>query len=187
MDAWTRQLERLQAAGAVPAAEERVSGGGMAAVTVEEVWQRGPQAAAAAARSQGGVDFHAVASTLKALQEPEVRRRRTKAVWAQALKKCFPTASSRPAREWNHGGRDRAHEAKGARMHFVLSAGKECKAQGGEARWMQRSDVNSDGFVDGWQQEAQRLTESVTFNDDKVEAFSPNHKVPSPTLPTVKP
>ena len=80
-----RQLERLQAAGASPVAEERVGNGGMAATTVEEVWQRKAVTQSADGQPRGGVDPSAVARTLEQAPIAELESLRLDEVWSSVI------------------------------------------------------------------------------------------------------
>ena len=163
-------MERLSSKGVPPVAYERVLLSG-AMSTLASVWEAGPAAEAEVTVSDEDVD-----RVLAAIAVDDVRCRRSKASWLRDLRRCFPSATPAAAKEWNHGGRDRAAEARGARMVFAL--GGEASASGGHARWLRRQDeaylppegdergfaVGADGYAVGWQGECQRMLGEMAFD-----------------------
>ena len=124
------------------------------------------------------VDAQAVEELLAAV--PIVGHRRSKAVWSRSLRRCFPHAEPCGAEEWDHGSRNRARHAKGARMIFVLDDSRAAAAEQGEARWLKRRNasyvppagdeaglrVGEDGYLTGHEAETQRLIELMDFDGE---------------------
>ena len=109
--AWARQLERLRAAGIPPCAAADTRGQG----SLSRCIKRGRNAEVAAVEASESAACEATAAVLRALDEPDVRARRSREVWQRALRRCVPGVQQRAARAWHHGGRDRDIAAAGAR------------------------------------------------------------------------
>jgi ribonuclease HI len=180
--AWKRQLERLQALQVEPAAPERrddvgvrdgdeapMVGGGLP----------GASGGGGLAEMLGEVDLEAVERTLKAMEEPEVRRRRTEEVWKTSIQRCFPGVQRRGASEWKVGGCNRGGEAAGARWAFVMDDARTCTTRGGQARWLKRRSfaykpqdgdepgiwVGDDGWAAGHLVTTELLLRELDFDD----------------------
>lgn len=163
--AWARQLQRLEAAGALPEAQERAD-----ALTTPTI--------AAALRAEERrheervvVNDAAVDRVLSALEVGEVRARRSAERWKESLERCFAGVRRMEPVEWTHGCRDRGREAEGARCVLVMDGSKQGEAHGGEARWLSRArtgylpragdeadiTIGTDGWVEGHASEAEAL------------------------------
>ena len=174
--AWVRLVGALEAAGAVPTMIEEVYDGGWTGMS----WG-----------AQRGLwmtdEAKAVRSTLKALDERELCRRRGVAVWKQALERCFPGVTPAPCEQWVVGGRDRMRDATGPTMVSIMERDKGWTRRGGERRWLARGKathmpmdgdetgvvVGDDGWKVGHEQETCALLMQLEFDEDgqPVDAF----------------
>ena len=172
--AWKRQLAALAAAGVEPEGGERVPPMGTGRLAA--AWAGNKPTAAGCE-----VQTEEVQRVLAALEKPEVRRGRDKESWSRDLRKCFPGAPRRSAREWVHGTRDRGGEAEGARCLLCIDG--KVEAFGGEARWCARSQatyeppetafwddeelmVGDDGWVAGHELEQARLRAMAELDEE---------------------
>ena len=195
--AWERQLQRLRECGAAPVEAElasSVEGDGKATTAI-----------AAAMRADGApptekvVDAVAVEELLAAV--PVVGSRRSKEVWARLLRRCFPSVEPCAAEEWNHGSRNRARHAKGARMIFVLDGERSAAAEHGEARWLKRRNasyvppvgdeaglsVGDDGYLVGHEAETQRLLAMMDFDAEGFAVGPDGHRIEASRLGDLPP
>ena len=172
--AWNRQVERMEGAGVRPVQEERVTS------RVASIADKLQDGGSAERREGKKVDATAIKQLMAALEEPDVRSRRTKGTWVNIIKRCFPDAERTAAKEWEHGGRDRAQEARGAKYVYIAGARREPRCSGGEARWGKRCAdgkattahdqegvaTGEDGWVEGWKEAAEGLHALMTFDEE---------------------
>ena len=174
--AWERQVDRMRSAGVMAAAEEAV---------LDEMGGTTGVGWADARPAEWRVDVgkevrgEAVEGLLRAMEEPDVRARRSREVWRRQLTECFSAEGSERV-EWVHGGRDRMAEARGARCVVVEGAARDEQASGGEARWMLRGKggaasgehdeegiaVGEDGWAVGWEAVAEALKASMDLDEE---------------------
>lgn len=92
------------------------------------------------------MDLHgAIRSTLEAMKgglEPEV------VDWSSLLRNTFKGIKEPKAGVWCVGGGDAKADAEGGRVFLELDSEEE--PRGGEASWLQRADIDEQGFLEGW-------------------------------------
>ena len=173
--AWTRQIDRLVAAGVPPCAPESVGLHG-ACAGIAGAWE-----ARAACSSGSRVDAKAVRGMLSTLREEDRGTAHTVDEWEARLRACFPDVQRRAATEWLHGLPDSAARARGARRVLVAGAARCPVVTGGEVRWLQRGrgkpptgrdgdggdrTVDASGWLDGHEADAERLLDETTIDGE---------------------
>ena len=169
--AWTRQIERLEAAGVAPCAPEggAISGGGSGIARAWDVMEAASAkvtvAHAAAERLVDGLEEHWAAVGEHSREWSEER-------WATELRSCFQGVQRRAASEWRHGARDREAQARGARRVLVMGGPTGTTATGGECGWMmERADdgsraIGADGWYRGHEEEAEKLLATAGIDEE---------------------
>ena len=126
---------------------------------------------------EGGVDvqMEAVARLKAALRaEAESSKRGASSVgrqgWEVRLRGAFPAVPAPQPREWAHGITDARDIARGTRYVRFQTGVDAYTVSGGEGNWMTQSrdagglDLDREGFVIGWQDEATRLRDELSVD-----------------------
>ena len=83
--------------------------------------------------------------------------------WAEHFRAAFPHIERRPAVRWRYGGWHHGHDAEGALV--VEALGGEVQCRGGAQGWLQREDLDAEGWAEGWELEYARLRDTLHYDD----------------------
>ena len=82
--------------------------------------------------------------------------------WGSLFRKTFAGIKAPKAEEWCVGGCDVKADAEGGRLFLELDCEEE--PRGGEASWLQRFDLDEQGFIEGWMARACAIRAAYTFD-----------------------
>ena len=84
--------------------------------------------------------------------------------WEALLRDTFRGLKEPTAEEWCIGGGDARADAEGGRVFLDIDCTEE--PRGGEASWLQRDDVDEQGFIVGWMERAGAIRSAHSFDDE---------------------
>jgi ribonuclease HI len=103
----------------------------------------------------------AIRSTLEAMKGG---REQETVDWHSLLRKTFQGVKVPEAEVWCVGGGDARADAEGGRVFLELDSEEE--PRGGEASWLQRSDIDDQGFCEGWMERAGAMRATYDFDEE---------------------
>jgi ribonuclease HI len=171
---WLAEGARAEWDRTVASVEERLGEGAVPEREAHRAWdQRGLVAAgggsvelSGSARSTTKTD---AASERKlhdairqALAELKSGAATTAVEWESLLRSTFQGSKTPSAEEWCVGGGDSRADAIGGRVFCDIDSAEE--PRGGEASWLCRSDVDEQGFLEGWMERACRTRAQFRFD-----------------------
>ena len=154
--AWGRVVAELRRCGIQPVRPEKVGDGGVRGGALER-----------RAANRTGRDVAKIEAALSDLRaEAEGGEVGTRAQWKRRLQACITGVVPAPAREWHTGNRDVAAQARECRLVVVADDERRNREEGGEAKWLARADVGEDGYLRGWEEEAEMLMRVSRWDDE---------------------
>ena len=84
--------------------------------------------------------------------------------WEALLRDTFRGLKEPTAEEWCIGGGDARADAEGGRVFLDIDCTEE--PRGGEASWLQRDDVDEQGFIVGWMERAGAIRSAHSFDGE---------------------
>ena len=101
----------------------------------------------------------AIRSTMQAMKDGRVP---VAVDWGSLFRQTFAGIKAPNAEEWCVGGCDVKADAEGGRLFLELDCEEE--PRGGEASWLQRPDLDEQGFIEGWMARACVIRAAYTFD-----------------------
>ena len=84
--------------------------------------------------------------------------------WEALLRGTFRGIREPAAEEWCIGGGDARADAEGGRVFLDIDCEEE--PRGGEAAWLQREDIDEQGFISGWMERGGAIRSAHTFDGE---------------------